>query len=110
MSRHSFQVTVQESFPFAGATAQGCCGWDRPLQRFFFSLYAAVGDEQELLYNSLYEVAGVADPVDIQQKAAAVGVALPAGLLEALDDDADTNAGNKIVCWTEAGPEVLNAS
>jgi hypothetical protein len=110
MSQHLFSVTVQESAPNAGATARGRCGWDPRLQQFFMSLVAGEGDNEEMLYNTLFlRGGGVPDPQDLVDAANAVGISFPAGLFEALEEDSDNDVGNSLTNWTEAGPEIVVA-
>jgi len=107
MSQHQFVATIQEQYPSAGKAAQVLCGWDKPLQYCFLLVELGEGAAATTLYDSLTELGGGLSLAQVERRAAATGIALPAGLLARLQAEMQRNAGNCITKWTEQGPEII---
>ncbi len=113
MSQHHYACTWQ------GRPISIMMGWDRPLQGFFMVIEFddAGGQDEEneeawLLYSNLNDpvlapTSGMASSCEyFQEKLSALGVRVPAQMIEAVDQDGKTNAGNR-EAWYDRGGRVV---
>jgi hypothetical protein len=98
MSQHIFRGRTS-----SGQLVEILCGWDRPLQYHHLTIETVClnPDEDRVIYTNLQERDPALNVDDIEAKCIELGIAIPAGLLAALDQDEVENVGNGRRDWDE---------
>lgn len=101
MSQHVFESQHQ------GKQISILMGWDRPLQGFFMVI--EVNDSEDYLYTNLDDPKlapfhGLPASLDhFIEKLGELGLAIPARMMQEIQDDAFANAGNRYVRYAPDG-------
>lgn len=108
MSKHFFRGVMA-----GGVRVLVDAGWDRPLGYHYLNverLDVGMESEERLVYASLYDpelfgrergqLRGGMSVAEVEAKLAALGVVVPAGMVEALREDQRLNVGNAVREWS----------
>ncbi|QIL78401.1 hypothetical protein [Hymenobacter sp. HDW8] len=95
MSKHLFSSTTR-----AGQRVNVQCGWDRPLQHHYLTVFAGEAVPENVLYTSLMERGGLPDVDSLADHLEELSIEAPEGLYERLWLDAEFNeSSNEVKQW-----------
>lgn len=98
MSQHYFPAKSKDGRSFEVLT-----GWDRPLHGFFLVIEEVGSEDDDHIFSNLNAPPGVEMHPKTYDRFKefmdSVGVELPPGLMDALQEDKRTNAGNTQKKW-----------
>lgn len=95
MGKHIFSTTTS-----TGQQVNVQCGWDRPLQHHYLTVFAGEAVPENVLYTSLMERGGLPDADAVSDKLDELGIEAPEGLLGRIWLDSEFNeSSNEVKQW-----------